>query len=643
MEDSRGARPTRQPARPPANATARAALLTGSARWQASACAAGAAAVRLRSEYPLAAMERAKQADGEDDGSGETAAAAAAPMSKKQKRKAQRQHGRLGLCNNVVRSGDPSACPYGDKCKYSHDIAAYRASKPVDLPGRCPFAHPCPFGIQCRWEGSHAQAVADAEEGRPVGVVRESECSNFLRKPLMNGLRKREYDFSRADASTIKAGGKLSKFATKKGHKSVAVADAATGSPAPGPRAAEGEGEVRDKPEPAFERKAIDFDGKLYLAPLTTVGNLPFRRLCVELGIDITVGEMAMCTNLLQAQPSEWALLRRHKSEKIFGAQICGSFPDSVARACQVVEENTDVNFIDINMGCPIDLVCNAGAGASMLHRPARMEQVVRAGAGALRELPFTVKTRTGFNDGENVTHKLAPKMKEWGAAALTLHGRTRQQRYSRPADWSYVAKTAGALKVRARASRGCHRMRSHPTDRVDRAPHRPHRALCARRCRQDEGGTRQLPLIGNGDVYTHEDYFHHLEEHGVATCMLARGMLIKPWLATEIKERRTWDISGSERFDLMKKFANYSLEHYGSDERGVESSRRFLLEWMSFTHRYVPVGLLETQVGMQFRPPPFSGHDDRETLLASPLAKVSHRARGRRPALEPTPSRACR
>jgi len=115
-----------------------------------------------------------------------------------------------------------------------------------------------------------------------------------------------------------------------------------------------------------------------------------------------------------------------------------------------------------------------------------------------------------------------------------------------------------------------------------------------------------QIPIIGNGDIFTYTQFEEIKKRHGIESCaMLARGALIKPWLPTELKERRHWDISASERLDMLKDFVKFGLEHWGSDQQGVNNTRRFLLEWLSFLYRYVPVGLIEVlPQEMNHRPP---------------------------------------
>lgn len=125
---------------------------------------------------------------------------------------------------------------------------------------------------------------------------------------------------------------------------------------------------------------------------------------------------------------------------------------------------------------------------------------------------------------------------------------------------------------------------------------------------------------LGCGDILSHQDYDSHMSNTKIAGCMIARGALYKPWLFTEIKEQRDWDISAAERFEILKKFANYGLEHWGSDTQGVETTRKFLLEWLSFLYRYIPVGLLEElPQRINSRPPAFFGRNELETLLSSP------------------------
>ena len=100
---------------------------------------------------------------------------------------------------------------------------------------------------------------------------------------------------------------------------------------------------------------------------------------------------------------------------------------------------------------------------------------------------------------------------------------------------------------------------------------------------------------------------------------MIARGALMKPWIFTEIKEQKVWDISSQERFQMLQRYTNYGLERWGSDTEGVEKTRRFMLEWLSFLCRYIPVGLLERiPQKMNERPPLFQARDDLETLMSS-------------------------
>lgn len=245
-------------------------------------------------------------------------------------------------------------------------------------------------------------------------------------------------------------------------------------------------------------------------------------------------------------------------------------------------------------MGCPIDLLCHKGGGAALLQKPARIKDIARCISPVL-DCPLTLKVRKGYADGHDVVHTFVKEIPSWGPKALTIHGRTREQRYTKHADWDYINQCAG---------------------------------LCA------EDG---LEIIGNGDVFNYCEYNARVSGGKVSTVMIGRAALIKPWIFQEIKEQRHIDISASERFDMMKVYCRNGLEHWGSDAKGVENTRRYLLEWMSFLHRYVPVGLLEVlPQAMDMRPPAYIGRSDLETWLAS--SKVSDWIRISEMLLGPTP-----
>ncbi|KAK6031976.1 peptidase family M1 [Ostertagia ostertagi] len=398
----------------------------------------------------------------------------------------------------------------------------------------------CPSVIQpvkCKFGGAHIDStgnqiskVCNIGEGEEPSVPYE-ETMNGSSIHIQIALRKRTFDFTRSDkvVSAIKEG--------------------LVGS--------------MEREKPMLDMKSLS--GKKYLAPLTTVGNLPFRRLCIGLGADITCGEMAMATSLLSGTPSEYSLVKRHPSEKIFGVQLAGGFADSMARAAQILVDEMKIDFIDVNMGCPIDVVNQKGGGCALPNRPNRMIEVLSAMRCVMGSVPLTVKLRSGVREGSLSADESIKLMVASSFAKpdlIAFHPRSKYVEWSRLlANWEFVSPCLNA---------------------------------CA-----------DVPLWVCGDVLSWQEYYTRLEDYPISGIMLGRGALIKPWIFTEIDERRTWDISASERLDLMKQFVNYGLDHWGSDDAGVERTRRFLLEWLSFQCScIVPLLISGVSIGVMKREP---------------------------------------
>ena len=339
------------------------------------------------------------------------------------------------VCLAVVR-GEP--CPFENSergCRYNHNLKEMLATRPVDISEGeggaewlksegCPFWKKngyCQFGINCRLGRSHinmstgqnlcrkvdengnetiglftpttkapetSSASNEATDKlKPVAVLKhQSDIKNILSKGTTTLLRKNKYPF------VCKR-----HFEVKKGKDQAAPPVVTT--PA----------------LPRKERKLIDFREKVYIAPLTTVGNLPYRRVMKNFGADITCGEMALADQLLRGQPSEWALLKRHPSEDCFGVQIAAGHADQFTRLAEVLanEEGMEIDFLDMNLGCPLDLVCNKGAGASLMLREKKLRGSLE---GMLKVLnfPVTIKMRTGWNEKEPIAHMLQRNIQKW-------------------------------------------------------------------------------------------------------------------------------------------------------------------------------------------------------------------------------------
>jgi len=281
--------------------------------------------------------------------------------------------------------------------------------------------------------------------------------------------------------------------------------------------------------------------GQLVMAPMTKGSNLPYRRLCTELGARVLVSEMAVARRLKQRRAGEFALLRRAPDEPCFGVQLAGNRPDEMAWAAALAESR-GADFVDVNLGCPIDHFTRKGLGAALGRKPSRVRRIVEAMKAAV-QVPVTVKIRLGWSADHRNYLDLARAAVDGGADGLFVHGRTREARYRQPADWDAIAELAAALPV---------------------------------------------PVVGNGDVLFPHEVRNRLASTGCAAVMTARGALIKPWLFREVTGGYE-DITAEARLAIYRRYTALALEHWGDDEHGRKRVREFLRWHVDFWCRYVP------------------------------------------------------
>ncbi|KAI2638488.1 hypothetical protein GGS21DRAFT_508469 [Xylaria nigripes] len=560
----------------------------------------------------------------------------------------------LRLCNTRVLSNEfsPKTCKFGERCNMCHDLRTYLSEgrRPdVDtLNGKCPVFEThgrCPSGWKCRFVKSHSKEIQH-EDGRKELILlqkgdhQESDDNQDARPGLVNvatadikwDLARKKVVLEKAEAY-VKWLDRDSEIIHKISNRKQGTEDA----PANPNELEELRARFVDPPFKPSEKRKIYFGRETpVLAPLTTQGNLPFRRLCTDLGAQITYSEMAMGLPLIQGQKSEWALMKAHESELApprytpdagnivegydnakdlkWGAQISGNQAWVAMKAAEALTKFLPhLRVIDLNCGCPIDLVFQTGAGSGLLDTPNKLEKMVRGMNAVSGEVPITVKLRTGVRDGrptaQRIIERLAfggvdfrDRLGAPGTAAITLHGRSRQQRYTKKANWEYVAECAALIKS----------YKSEKHNLTDTAME-PDEST------QANTSDGRIYFLGNGDCYSHVDYFDHIDNAKVDSVMIGRGAMIKPWIFEEIEKGQYLDKSASERLGYIEKFVRYGLEAWGSDEVGLGYTRRFLLEWLSFTCRYIPLGLLEhLPPNIQDRPPKYRCRDDLETLLAS-------------------------
>ena len=183
----------------------------------------------------------------------------------------------------------------------------------------------------------------------------------------------------------------------------------------------------------------VELDNPLVLAPMAGVTDLPFRLLCKEQGVGLICMEMISAKAIYYKNKNTESLLEIHPGEKPVSLQLFGSDPVIMSEMAKKIEERP-FSILDINMGCPVPKVVNNGEGSALMKNPKLVGEIVSKISKAI-EKPVTVKIRKGFDDDNVNAVEIAKIAEDAGAAAVAVHGRTREQYYSGKADWEIIAR----------------------------------------------------------------------------------------------------------------------------------------------------------------------------------------------------------
>ena len=190
----------------------------------------------------------------------------------------------------------------------------------------------------------------------------------------------------------------------------------------------------------------VQIDNPFVLAPMAGVTDLPFRTLCKEQGAGLICMEMISAKAISFHNKNTIALMEIDPCEHPVSMQLFGSEPDLMAEVAKSIEDR-DFDILDINMGCPVPKVVNNGEGSALLKNPNLIEEIVRKVSSAISK-PLTVKVRIGFENEPVDIVEIAKRIEDAGAAALAVHGRTRQQYYSGTADWDTIRRVKEAIST---------------------------------------------------------------------------------------------------------------------------------------------------------------------------------------------------
>ncbi|WP_341466888.1 tRNA dihydrouridine synthase DusB [Natranaerovirga hydrolytica] len=233
---------------------------------------------------------------------------------------------------------------------------------------------------------------------------------------------------------------------------------------------------------------SLEIANNVFLAPMAGITDLPFRLLCKEQGCGLVYTEMISAKGLYYENKNTDLLLQTKEEERPVGVQLFGSDPKLLAEMAKKIED-APIDLIDINMGCPVPKVVNNKEGSALMNNPRLIGQIVKEVSKAISK-PLTIKIRKGFTQDNINAVEVAKIAEANGAAAIAVHGRTRDQYYSGKADWDIIKQVKGSVNI---------------------------------------------PVIGNGDVFTPEEAKALLEHSNCDAIMIGRGAQGNPWLFNSI------------------------------------------------------------------------------------------------------------